>query len=149
MRRSRQSAAQGKGVSKGEHHGGGPAVKDPEDGKIRTPKGLLTAGPLQVPAKHVAGLMSTINDEGLMSRMTAASDVSEGHLASFPSFGNFSLLGSRSTPTASEAGEEPTGPVGAGPAVRTDLAWSGTYSLDWPHHLLTGEHSTLARYVAL
>lgn len=99
--RSRQSVPPGKGTSKLDQSTGGPVVKDPEDGLIRTPKGLFN-GATQVPAKQLAGLMSTLNDDA--TSMTA-SDAGDAFLNTFPSMGAFSAMGSV-TGSASEAGED-------------------------------------------
>jgi hypothetical protein len=94
----------GKGLSKGDHPGGaGPAVKDPEDGLIRTPRGLLTSGAFQMPTKQLAGLMSTLNEDN--GSHNTNSDIGDGYLNTFPSMGGFSTMGSINM-SASDAGED-------------------------------------------
>ena len=153
VRRSRQSNATNKGHSKNENVGGGPTVKDPEDGTIRTPKGLLTAGPIQVPAKHIAGLMSTLNDEGLsrLSHVTGGSDTQGEALPSFPSFGNFSTIGS--TPSASEAGDDLARRTLPGEASPVRLAFTHlsvyaacTFAPEWSASKYCAKHRRQCRH---
>lgn len=104
----------GKGMSKTDNPGGGPTVRDPEDGTVRTPKCLLTPGSVQMPAKQLAGIMSTLNDE--TASVAAASDVGDAwRLGSLPSIGALSAVGSAAS--ISDAGEEPMPQREAFPAM--------------------------------
>lgn len=93
----------GKGLSKCDHPGSGPAVKDPEDGLIRTPKGLLTSGAIQMPTKQLAGLVPTFNEDNVSHNTN--SDIGDGYLNTFPSMSGFSTMGSVNL-SASDAGED-------------------------------------------
>jgi WD40 repeat protein len=100
--KSRASTQVGKGTSKTENSSGFPIVRDPEDGVNRTPRVLLP-GAHQVPAKQLAGIFSTLNDENASA--ATGSDAGDGYLGSFPSIGQLSAVGSM-TPSLSEAGED-------------------------------------------
>jgi hypothetical protein len=78
----------------------GPVVRDPDDGTIRTPKGLLHTASMQLNMKQLAGFMT--NDEPASH---PTSEVSGTFMDMFPSLGNFSTFEGSVTPAASEQGE--------------------------------------------
>jgi hypothetical protein len=118
-RRSRQSVLHhGRGHGKIDGQASGPVVHDPEDGTVRTPKGLLHPGAFQIPAKQIVGFMSTMNDD-ISHIQSNISDVFMDKLPGFLSIGQFSTIGSSLPYNASEAVEDTSQP----PFADLDPLW--------------------------